>query len=252
MKKVILYLWLFCIPFMGFSQTEKSNDAKQWEFNITPFLWMTALKGDISILNQQQEVNVQFKDVLDHLKMTATLHAEAKNGNWSIMLDALYSKLKQKGEIQDRPTNIVEGDVIEATLIQRTYELGVSYTFVKVNNFNLDALVGGRLFSLDTKLDNNTQDQNIFDKTIDFIDPYFGVRFENKWEKWAVGGRIDVGGFGAGSEISYKYNVLGGYQFSELFQLIFGYQCLKPDYVQETYTYNVGSTGPIIGFNFSL
>jgi hypothetical protein len=55
-----------------------------------------------------------------------------------------------------------------------------------------------------------------------------------------------------GSEISYKYNVMVGYKFSELFQLDLGYQSYRPDYIEKNYSYNIGNEGPILGFNFSF
>ena len=38
-------------------------------------------------------------NILEDLKMAAMLHAEAKNGNWSIMLDVFYAKLKETGTV---------------------------------------------------------------------------------------------------------------------------------------------------------
>jgi hypothetical protein len=233
MKKIFIYIVVLALPFVGFSQTEKSNEAKKWEFNVTPYLWMTALDGDLTVLDQQKDVNVSFDDVLADLKLAAMLHAEAKNGNWSIMLDAFYAKLKETGTVKGGAGEIIAGDEIDATILQNIYELGLGYTFVKVNNFNMDVLFGGRYFSVDTKLENTTKDRTIGDVKIDFIDPYVGLRMANHWDKWAVGGRFDVGGFGVGSEISYKYNVMVGYKFSELFQLDLGYQSYRPDYIEK-------------------
>ena len=82
MKKLFIFLLLISIPFVGFSQSETTQDTQEssWEWNITPNLWMTGMSGDVSIMNQSVPLDVSFKDILKNLKMAAMIHTEAKNG----------------------------------------------------------------------------------------------------------------------------------------------------------------------------
>lgn len=248
MKRQFIYL-LLILPFIGIAQTETDTETQKpsWQWNITPNLWMTGMSGDITILNQNIPLDLSFKDILNDLKMAAMIHTEAKNGKWSIMSDLVYAKLESSGEVQ----GLINERTITVTVKQTILELGVAYSFVEVNSFTLDALLGVRYYDL--KLDLDFENINNIKKSFNFTDPYIGVRFKNNWDKFGIGGRFDLGGFGIGSDISYKYNVYTVYKFSELFQLIFGYQGYTPDYKQNNnFAYNVTSAGFILGFNFSL
>ncbi len=70
MKKLFIFLLLLCIPFIGFSQSETTQETQEssWKWNVTPNLWMTGMSGDISIMNQTVLLDVSFKDVLKNLK----------------------------------------------------------------------------------------------------------------------------------------------------------------------------------------
>lgn len=250
MKKIVLFIVIFCLPFSGFSQTESTSTEtnESWEFNVTPYLWMTGLSGEMTVLNKDVPVDLNFKgDILSNLKMAAMVHAEAKKGRFSIMLDVFYAKLGADGTL--KAETITERNV-RVRLKQNMFEGGIGYTFAKAGGFSLDALAGARFFDVNTNTELN--DVALSSRDFNFIEPYVGMRFQNYWEKWAVGGRIDAGGFGVGSEISYKYNLFVGYQFSELFDLNLGYQSYKPNYVDDLFTYNIASEGFLLGFNFKF
>jgi hypothetical protein len=91
---------------------------------------------------------------------------------------------------------------------------------------------------------------------VDWVDPFVGGRLRNKispGEELVV--RADVGGFGAGSDISWQvlatYNwkmcVLNGY----LLDGYVGYRALSVDYSQgvgtSKYEYNALQQGPVVG-----
>jgi hypothetical protein len=239
MKKVVLYLVIFCLPLIGFSQTETTNKKTDdaWHFELTPYLWITSLNGDLTVADNEVPVDLNFADdILSNLKMAAMFHGEAKKNKLSIMLDIFYAKLGEDSEINGR----VNETEIRVRLKQNMWEAGIGYTIAESGNFKLDALAGGRFFDVNTNTQKNGVE--VSDKDFNFIEPYIGMRFQNDWNKWAVGGRFDVGGFGiSDDEISYKYNLMVAYQFSELFSLDLGYQAFKPDYVDGLFTYNIAN-----------
>ena len=251
MKKLILCTIIFCIPFFGFSQTESStkNNDNSWDFNITPYLWMSSLKGDMTVLRQNVPVDLEFTDeIISNLNFAGMIHMEAKHHKLSIMLDATYADLDAKGQLQN--TRIREHSV-ELQLKQIIVEGGIGYTFAEVHNFKLDALLGVRYFDASTDLEFKGNDI-LLNKEFSFVEPYVGLRLRNYWGKWGIGGRIDVGGFGAGSEVSYNYNALVAYQFTDLFGLTLGYQAYKPNYQEDLFAYNIGNEGFLLGFIFKL
>ena len=246
MKKVLLIILACCIPFIGSSQEEQDHPNK-WEWDVTPYLWAVGMKGDLSIGNETADVDMGLSDIMKNLKLAGMLHAEAKKGNWSIMTDVFYAKLSQEA-IND---GIIREHDTKVTIQQTFIELGGGYTFVEVNSFNLDVIFGARYFDLNIGVDENNNE--IINLDENFIDPYVGLRFANSWNKFKLAGRIDVGGFNVGSEVSYKYNLIAGYQFSKLFALELGYQAYNPLYDNgKNLVYDLSSEGFLIGGNFSF
>jgi len=102
----------------------------------------------------------------------------------------------------------------------------------------------------DLNIDVERDGNNLSNDDLNFLDPFVGLRLANFWNKFGLGGRFDMGGFGVGSDFSYKYNAFAAYQFSKLFVLELGYQGYKPDYSDDNIGYNVASAGFFIGGSF--
>ena len=103
MKKIIIYSILFCVSFGAFSQTNENNEntKEPWEFDVTPYVWLAAVNGDISYLNDTAPVSAEFKDVLEDLNIGFFMHAEAKKGKWFIMGDIMYINISKEGSFDD-------------------------------------------------------------------------------------------------------------------------------------------------------
>ena len=248
MKKHIIYCILFCISFVTFSQTETDttieNTEDSWEFDVTPYAWFAGLNADISFLEQTVPVSAEFKDVLDNLSIGALMHAEVKKGQWFIMGDIVYMKITKDGNID--ALNIDAKLEIEQTVA----ELAVGYNLIKLQDgwLFIDGFAGMRYFGIDNNI--KVGSQELLDKTINTNDPFLGVRFRTVSDKWVNSARIDVGGFGIGSEISWKFNLFTGYKFSKLFSLYFGVQAYGIDYEKNDFKLNLNSAGLATGLNF--
>jgi len=229
------------------SETETSTDTS-WKFTVTPYLWMTNLKGDLTVINQNIPVDLSFsEDLLSNLKMAAMVHAEAKKNRLSFMIDVFYAKLGTDGQ----RTGILDNTKdVRLRLKETMFEGGLGYTFAQTGGFSIDALVGARYFNVNTNVQIN--EIVIADKDINFLDPYVGVRFKNECHKWVLSGRADIGGFEMGSDHSYKINGLISYKFSKSFVTSVGYQLYKPDYQKDGFSYNIANEGFLLGFTFVL
>lgn len=253
MKKYLLVLSLFCLPLIGIAQTENAQvktetsekkSDKSWQWELTPNLWLMGMSGDISIKNQDLPLELSLDDIMKNLKMAFMLHAEAKHGKWGIMADIMSAKLGSEATRE----GLVQDHTVDVEIKQFIGELGGTYTFLQKDGFSMDALVGFRYFDLN--IDVERDGRNLSNDDLNFTDPFVGIRLANYWNKFGLGGRFDAGGFGVGSDFSYKYNVMAAYQFSKLFQLELGYQGYKPDYNDDNIGYNVASGGFIIGGSF--
>ncbi len=248
LNRSILLLLIASLPILvlGQNQDLDQNSGSQWEFDIAPYIWFSSIKGNIGFLNQTVPVEAEFKDILDQLSFGALLHGEAHKGSWTIMTDVVYLKIKEEG-------NLVNGLVsTEVEIDQTIWEVGAAYTLINLNdNLTFDGLFGLRYFGLKPSL--MVGQQNELTKSLDFIDPYFGMRFKSVNDKWINTARFDVGGLGVGSKISWKLNLFIGYQFSDLFSLHLGYQGYDVDYVDDnSFAYDMYTGGFITGFNFNF
>jgi hypothetical protein len=246
MKKIVFLLVIMSIPNLVFGQgdpTDPQTKESTWEFDITPYLWYAGLSADISFLDQTIPVEAKFKDVLNNLKFGFLLHAEAKKDKWFIMSDLVYLKLKKDGRIEAASVDT------ELEIKQLITELAGGYNLINAQDWLfIDGFAGWRYFGITNKLD--IAGQNVLDKTTNVNDPFIGLRFRAVFEKWVNSFRFDVGGFGIGSEVSWKANILIGYQFSELFSLYLGAQGYGVDFEQDNLQLDVVTGGFITGFNF--
>lgn len=247
---ILLLLNLGSIQFLSAqdnTETETTTDDS-WKFSVSPYLWMTSLKGDLTVINQNVPVDLNFsEDLLSNLKMAAMVHAEAKKNRLSFMIDVFYAKLGTDGQRTGILGNTKD---IRLRLKETMFEGGLGYTFAQTGGFSMDALVGLRYFNTNTNVQFN--DIVIADKDINFLDPYIGVRFQKECHKWVLSGRADIGGFDMGSDHSYKINGLISYKFSESFAASVGYQLYKPDYQKDSFRYNIANEGFLLGFTFVL
>lgn len=253
MKKVLFITMLLCIPFFGFAQEEvkednkvEPKDNKSWSFDVTPYLFMAGMKGDVEFLSQSIPVDAEFSDIVDNLSFGIMLHAEANKDKWSFMTDLIYIKLKTDGELLN------ENIKVEVEIEQLIAELGAGYTVFDLENFNIDAIAGFRYFDLNTVIKTEVLQTRILDQRYSFTDPYIGVRYKTQMNKWKNSARIDIGGFGIGSEFSWKFNVMFGYHISKLMSAHIGYQGYGVDYKKDSFNYDVFTGGPVLGLNFNI
>ena len=221
MKKTTLILILiFTIVSSQFLSAQENHENEitktddSWEFTVSPYVWMSNIKGELTIINQNIPVDLKFGDVLSNLKMAGMFHAEAKKNRLAFLINVFYAKL---GADKKR-TGILFTQDIRLRLKETMFEGGLGYTFAQTGRFSLDVLAGLHYFNTNTNVKIN--DRVITDKDINFLDPYVGVRFLNEWNNWAIGGRADIGGFDIGSDHSYKINGLVTYKFSGSFATV--------------------------------
>jgi len=244
MNKKLFYLAIFIIPFLLSGQDDDSDTSSSWEFDVAPNLWMASLKGNIGYLDQSVPVEASFSDLLDQLSFGFMLHAEAQKDRLSIMTDLVYLKLTEDGSLTRLEVPA------EAEVKQFIWELGAAYSLIKFEDYLvIDGIAGMRVFSLDPTI--RVGGLVTTNEALDFIDPYFGIRFKTSSERWINSARFDIGGLGIGSKISWKLNLLVGYKFSDLLSLYLGYQGYDVDYEGDNdFNYDMYTGGFITGLNF--
>lgn len=231
--------------------------ADNWSFQLEPYLMAINIEGDASMGRVSGvPVDIDYKDILEHLDMAAMLHFEAlhKSG-WGLIMDYAFMDVSMKN------SNSRDG------FLKVSMRQGILETFgfyrVKHGKTEVDYLTGVRWWDNDSSL---SLDFAIFPGSIevqvqeDWLDLVVGVRVTTEVnENWSFSARADVGGFGLTANFTSTIETGLVYQISKLMVLDLKYKATWVDYDNE---YSVGSVGyfqydavihgPILGLSFNF
>jgi len=219
----------------------------EWSFNLSIYGWATAIDGTISAGNRSADVDIAFKDVLKHLDMTFMGAAELRYKRWGFMGDLVYARLHD--DIAP-PAGIVFSsthEVVKETI--GTFLL--SYRVVDAKAANLDLFAGARVYSFYSEivLRPNPGQTGVKDSgTSTWADPIVGMRGRYYVSRVVfLNGYGDIGGFGAGSELSWQVLGAVGVQAARWCDVQLGYRALGFEYGSANRKQEITTHGPIIG-----
>ncbi len=271
---LILLLAMVCAPLEGMAAANTSDDS-EWEFIVTPYVWVVGLQGDLTVKGRTADVDASFFDILEHSDSVFGFlgNVEVRKGRWGAWVDGTY--LSGTSETAKLGPLSIDADVEVAFVSFGAYYRlaewsladapggGPSYSGQKRA---VDFYAGGRYTSLDTKIDANVNltpgPLNLsagrkFKKSPDWVDPIFGLRtitdvFPNV--KLLLAG--DIGGFGAGSDFTWHADGLLGYDFtlfSKKSTVWAGYRALYQDYKNGSgnnrFEWKMTMHGPVTGLS---
>ena len=222
---------------------------KDWSFTLTPYGWMSSIQGTIGAGDVSADVNIPVKEVLKHLDMSMMVTAELRYKRWSFTGDLIYARLHD--DIAP-PAGILFSsthEVLKETI--GTFELG--YRVVDAKTTFLDVFAGARVYDfyaqivLRPSLINPNPGVNA-SGTQTWVDPLFGLRCRHYVARAVfLDFYGDIGGFGAGSELSWQALGGVGIQASHWCDVEFGYRALGFDYKPGKTNQDLITHGPIIG-----
>jgi hypothetical protein len=180
------------LAFAQFSRYEDYEDRLR--LDISPYVWMAAINGDLTVNGEKRSINFTFDDFFKHSNLGLNGRVELKKKKWTLMFDWNYVDL-----IKDKIYS-------ELTLV----ELSLGYRLYK----QLDVFIGGRFFKSEIEYRDELNNRKGEKK---WNDPIIGARYLwNITRFWRVTARADVGGFGMGSK--FEWNLMGsiGYRLSNI------------------------------------
>lgn len=278
-------LSMFC--FLSISSSPLRADpvsSNDWSYRFTSYTWLTGINGHQTVKGRTVDIDASFIDLAEHAKFPKDLFAiggyfEARKGLVSLFSDIFYSKVGVGGgSVRSRGTDSL-GASVGASLGVKfemvTAQLAAAYEMAKWGGANagnytaLDLYGGTRIWwqQLDVDL-SLTGTVNVGDLTVvngraiarsgdvSWVDPLIGLRLRHQI---APGKEFvfnaDIGGFGAGSKISWQLAGTYNWDFAvtkeTVWSGIIGYKALYVDYTQGTgtsrYEFNVLQYGPVLG-----
>jgi hypothetical protein len=238
---------------------QKASPAvSEWTFSVAPYLWAAGLEGDVGLFGREPvHLDMSFGDIFDNLRFGGMLGAEAHNGTWGLFGDLIYVKIDADASI----TRTVGG--VPATLAASvetsslTATLMGEYRAIASDAATLDLMAGARIWSVDNDIEAALSaggpplaEFSGSDGSV-WVDPIIGVKGRyDITPSWFLTGWGMIGGFGAGSDLTWDALGAVGYQWNERLSLVAGYRALGVDYEDDGFVYDVVQHGPILGAVF--
>jgi hypothetical protein len=200
------------------------SSSNDWQFSLAPYLWAAGMDGTIGIADLEADVDLAFSDIITDLDFALMGHFDMRNEAWVLSSDVVFVDLGQSVVIVEGP---IEGTVtanLDLTLIELAGGYRVSPVFT--------LFVGARWVDMGSSLgySGDLVEEEI-GASASWVDPLIGVHalapLNNRW--W-LGIRGDVGGFGVGSELTWQAYADIGFRASKLVSLMLGYHVFDMDY----------------------
>ncbi len=225
---------------------QASQPSSGWRYQLDLYAWGSGLSGHVGPADQAFQVEESFSSVLDYLDMGAMFHFEAQHGRWGLLLDPFYVDL---GDSVDSKA----GTPVDLSLKELIVNLQGTYRGYESPKTTFDFTFGGRYNELKSSI--TPYQMPTEHGSIQWVDPVVGIKGAVQMSThWAFGYRADVGGFGAGSKLTWTGVVRFDAQVAKHFAVAFGYAAYYADYEKgtgsETFVYDMTMAGPFLGASF--
>jgi hypothetical protein len=242
-------------------EVEEKSDEREWKTTFTPLLWLANSDTTIKFGDRSRSTTIRAADALGDLQAGGTFRLAANNGKWGGFADLYFVNLADTTGIGPR------GNIpLRTTVDNFVWQVAGTYRAVDKEKFDLDLLAGLRGYSIDITADvqpftgpagNIRFAGPALSRGLSFVDPVIGGMA--KWElsdKWGLDFYGDIGGFGAGSDFTYRLGTGIDYTFNKHFGVRAGYTVVDFDYSSGSglnrLEYDTTLYGPNLGFNFTF
>jgi hypothetical protein len=240
----------------------KSAATSPWGFNLSPYMWLPGISGDLSAEQQSASVDVSFIDIVDKSRrfpLGFMGHFEAHYERFGFFVDGVYTNMKLN-PVLERLSNGVTSElgIMDYGLMYRIF--GATAAEIpglqgKTRPIALDVRAGARTIWLDNSVELAVPSGIVrrdFSSSKSFTSPIIGGRlivdFTPHWFVLASG---DFGGFGA-QNVNFTGSILGALGYRTTFfdipsSVEAGYKALFINVDNDTVSAKTTLDGPFIG-----
>jgi hypothetical protein len=222
--------------------------AQDRVFQLTPYIWGTGVGGSISPVAGGPELHFRegLSDVLDDLDSAFFLSGLYRQGRFVVIGDYSASSSSRSGIVP------VLGMPARGRVEQSSLTLAAGYRAVDRDRVTVDYLVGLRRWDIEAQA--TTPVPGLAGQiSVDFTDPILAARTTLQLsDRWSATGYVDLGGFGAGSDISAQLLATVNWQARNRLFVSAGYRHLQVDYDSGGRAFDVEFSGPILGMSLQF
>ncbi len=246
--------------------------AAPWTLSITPYVWGTALKGDVGVGKTKANVDASFSDILKNLNGALMLSLELRKGRFGILSDSVFAQLEDDAasargrvKVDAKVNQFIQN--LAGTFRVGTWQLA-DFGATGPLSLTVDPYAGVRYTYLDSELDGKldlpdlgVSARRTAEQSEDWVDPIVGLR--TTWtlgEHWSLVAAGDVGGISTSDQYSAEAFGLIGYRFG-LFgvnnaNLFGGYRVLHQKYEngsgRDKFDWDMTMHGPVAGLKITF
>ncbi len=226
-------------------------DEDAWRFGLAVPLWAPQIDGNVTLAGHQQNVNINFDTLRQHLQAVFSTAVEAHKGKFGFYGDVGYMKFSTSQSYAD-------GYIKSWAGLKFLYaDAAVGYQLIKTESehpFILEGTAGVRYWyaSIPATLTVDQGPTVAYSKTWDLVDPVLGFRGSQYFtQKFHLDFKGDGGGFNISHNTDWTWSAAAqlSYDFCKYFTLSAGYQALALD---ESENKTNGKTGVNLIFNGAL
>jgi hypothetical protein len=212
---------------------------------------MSGLNGNVGVRGRVAPVDASFSDVFNKLNIGYMTALDVRYDRVGVLTDLVYIDLGADKSFPN--TNAFTGAHADAKQFFVDPEL---YARLFANDRgSVDVLAGFRYWHLHNslRLDPGVLPGFSGDDSQNFVDPVLGARFRLNLKKgWFATLKGDVGGFGAGSDLSWQIYSGLGKEFKQKYSLLLAYRRLDVDYRNSGFVFDTKMNGVMLGFAIRL
>ncbi len=235
---------------------------------ITPYLWATGLKGEISPFRRGPAMTIDksFSDVMDDLNFGGFINIWGRSDRFVVSGDIMYVDTTGSHGAGPLPAfqipglgTIPTGANVKADVdtLEFMATLQGGYRVLEAPWFTFDALGGARFWHISNDI-SVTADHPLlgrtsasYEESFNWIDPVVGVRLHFfLTDKLSLQTQADIGGFGVGSDLTWSALATVNYIVSDRFSVSGGYKVLDVDYDHDGHLFDARLSGPVLGLTY--
>ncbi|MFC5386631.1 hypothetical protein ACFPLB_11735 [Aquamicrobium segne] len=255
------------IPVLPPEAPAVASGQPSWALQITPYMWAAGLDGNISPFRRGPTLAVEksFSDVMDSLNFGGFLDIWARSDRFIFSGNLMYVSTSENHGTGLLPEitipglgSIPAGTSVDAEFDSRQFmaTLQGGYRVIDTPQLTLDALAGARFWRIsnDVTLTVNLGDGSVngsYGEKFGWVDPVAGLRvFVPITEKLSLQAQGDIGGFGAGSDLTWSALATLNYVVTDHFSVSAGYKVLNVDYERSGHVFDTRLSGPVLGVTY--
>lgn len=240
MKSRALAIALVCLTSTIWAAPASSQALVEGlQYAVTPSVWGSGMDGDVGLGN----VSGQVGEGLSELEPNGVVRFEAKGPVFTLRVELLAGGNDHDLENAD---GSLDADIFTAELLS-------GWQFSET----AELIFGARYYESESELDFAPVvvggGASSFDADQSWVDPVVGIFYGGQVARyWTYHFRLDVAGFGLGSDLVVNSRFEFGYEFNDSVALTLGYRALDIDYDANNYVYDILQQGPELGLRFAF